>query len=144
MFKALDVELDNYMKSVVQPELFKTREEKIFALVLESLVGRFDTDTLKEVLIGYQFAEFEDIRGYIEGTRSRSEISKNPDYVYLLELREFFADHVKDVQRKIFGDAIKNPAINDLLPKYYDEKRIIGNGSILIIYSRNATPVLAS
>ena len=131
MFKALDVELDNYMKSVVQPELFKTREEKIFALVLESLVGRFDTDTLKEVLIGYQFAEFEDIRGYIEGTRSRSEISKNPDYVYLLELREFFADHVKDVQRKIFGDAIKNPAINDLLPKYYDEKRMVDSGKML-------------
>ena len=123
MLGVLDREIDEKMADLPNKEIFKTREEKLYGLLLESLVDKFNPADLKELLIGYQFAEFEDIKTYLEGTRAQAEQAKNPDYAYLLELREFFADHLKEVERKIAKEAETNSNIEKLLPEYYQQKR---------------------
>ena len=125
MFGVLDKEIDEKIANVPQKEIFTSREEKLYGLLLESLVGKANPEDLKELLIGYQFAEFEDIKAYLEGTRAQAEQAKNPDYAYLLELREFFADHLKEVERKIAKEAEGNPDIAKRLPDYYQKKRIL-------------------
>ena len=129
MLGILDNILDKHIENLPNKEIFKTREEKVYALLLESLVDKFDAQELKEVLIGYQFAEFEDIKTYLEGTRGRAGEAKNPDYAYLLELREFFADHVKEVERKISTEAQSNSDIAALLPAYYSQKTDLENSN---------------
>ncbi|MBU4370198.1 hypothetical protein KKG58_05650, partial [Patescibacteria group bacterium] len=123
MFEILDKDIDEKIAECQNKEVFKTREEKIYGLLLEGLAGRQNPEDLKEILIGYQFAEFEDIKAYLEGTRAQTEQAKNPDYAYLLELREFFADHLKEVERRIASEAQNNQEISELLPAYYQEKK---------------------
>ncbi|XOU94562.1 MAG: hypothetical protein ACNFW9_00685 [Candidatus Kerfeldbacteria bacterium] len=123
MLEVLDSEIEGRIIELPNKEIYKTREEKLYGLLLESLVGKFNSEDLKELLIGYQFAEFEDIKTYLEDTRAQAELAKNPDYAYLLELREFFADHIKEVERKIASDAVNNPEIAKILPEYYQQKR---------------------
>lgn len=123
MFNILDKEIEQKISFLSHQEIFKTREEKLYGLLLESLVNKFNSEELKELLIAYQFAEFEDIRNYLEGTRAQAEQAKNPDYAYLLELREFFADRLKEVERKIAQKAQESPEITKILPEYYQEKR---------------------
>jgi hypothetical protein len=110
------------MSSNLDPEVFKTREEKIYGLLLESLVGRFSPEKLKEVIIRYQMCEFEDIKNYIQQTHDNASQAKNPEYAYLLQLREFFADNIKEVQRSIAHEAQKNQAIIDATERYYKIK----------------------
>jgi len=110
------------MSLSLDPSVFRTREEKIYGLLLESLVGRFSPEKLKEVIIRYQMCEFEDIKTYIQETQDRAGQAKNPEYAYLLQLREFFADNIKEVQRSIAHEAQKNQAIIDATERYYKIK----------------------
>ncbi|MFC1655407.1 hypothetical protein ACFL3C_00905 [Patescibacteria group bacterium] len=121
MRRILDEEIDKRFQGAKNKEMFNTREEKIFALLLESLTGDLDPKELKELLIAYQFAEFQGIREYLDGTRDRAEQAKNPEYAYMLELREFFADHLKEVQRKVAKDAHENEDIVKILPDYFKQ-----------------------
>lgn len=123
MRQILDERLDKLLANNINKEILGNREEKIFALILELLTGKIDIEALKESLIAYQFQEFEDIRGYFEGTRAQSEKSKNPRYAYLLELRDFFADKLKDIEHHVVDLATRNPKLMEILPEYY--QRII-------------------
>ena len=119
MLKVFDAEIAKDAANLVPAEAFATREEKIFGLMLEQTAGRFSAQRFRELLIAYQYAEFQDIRDYIDGTRGRAEMSRNPEYAYLLELREFFADRLKDVARSISDRALANPALQARLPNYF-------------------------
>jgi len=122
MLNILDEDIEKLMVSMENGNVFKTREEKIYALILESFVGNIEPVKLREILIGYQFAEFQDIQEYLQGTQEQTKQAKNPKYAYLLYLREYFADHLKDVQRKIVQEAHENEDIMKLLPDYYKKK----------------------
>lgn len=117
-------------KKLEPAEAFKTREEKLFGLMLETAAGRYSSQAFKQLLIAYQFATFEDIRHYVEGTRGRSEQAKNPNYAYLLELHEFYADRLKEVSRHLSDRALKNPALQALLPRYHREISAKAQGTL--------------
>lgn len=119
MKKLLDEDLAKASGALKPPDAFKTREEKLFCLLLEHAVGRRSLEELKPFLILYQFAEFEDIRQYLEGTQGRADKAKNPQYAYLLELREFFADRIKDASRRLCDLAMANPLLVSRLPDYF-------------------------
>lgn len=134
MREILDKKIDELLRRAdlkSKEGIFVSREEKLFLLSLESVAGRFDPDDLKEVMIGYQFAEFEDIRNYLEGTRDRVGQAKNQDYAYLLELTEFFADRIKEVQRSVVQKSLENSRIKEILPEYYKEKSKLEGERIL-------------
>jgi hypothetical protein len=123
MLGIVDTELDALLAGTEHAATAKTREEKIFVLLLDSMSGDTTSVQLRSVLILYQMAEFEDVRGYLEGTRATSEKAKNPEYAYLIQLHEFFADNLKEVSRKICNDATENPEIEALLPEYFNKKQ---------------------
>lgn len=119
MLGLVDADLRTHANVIQPADAFSTREEKIFGLLLALSVGRASVSDVKPLMVLYQFAAFDDIRSYLEGTRGRAEQAKNPEYAYLLELREFFSDRVKDVARHVCNTALKNPAIAALLPEYF-------------------------
>lgn len=119
MIGLVDDDLRSHANAIQPADAFGTREEKIFGLLLALSVGRTSVSDVKPLMVLYQFAAFDDIRSYLEGTRGRSEQAKNPEYAYLLELREFFSDRIKDVARHVCNTALKNPAIAALLPEYF-------------------------
>lgn len=119
MLQIFDGELQKDAVNLQPQDAFVTREEKLFGLLLEQASGKYSSDAFKKMMIAYQYAEFEDIRQYVEGTRGRAEQSRNPEYAYLLELREFFADRLKEVSSRICERALQNPALQALLPEYF-------------------------
>lgn len=135
MLSMLDQQIAQHSACLSPAEAFTTREERIFGLLLESMTGGVSPEVLPELLIAYQFAEFEDIRAYLEGTRGRAESAKNPQYAYLLELHEFFSDRLKEVSRQIADRAMKNPQLAALLPQYFavlsqQERQKLDKGAI--------------
>lgn len=119
MLKHFDAELARETTTLQPPEAFVTREQKICGLFLEHMRGEYPAAKMKHMLLSYQYAAFQDIRDYLQGTRGRAEQSRNPEYAYLLELREFFADRLKDVARKVLESALQNPALQAQLPHYF-------------------------
>jgi hypothetical protein len=121
MFELFDQTLEKETAGIDYIDIFKTREEKIFSLILENMVNRISDDKLKEILISYYFIVDEDIRAYLESTRDQVAQSRNKDYANLGELREFFADRMVDLSRKITNGQ-KNEDILKILPGYYNQK----------------------
>ena len=130
MLKELDAELDEKVKVVLEkPEFLgtnakdlKLREEKMFILLLDQAYGdgRQGVDSLKSLSLRYEFALFEDIREYISGTSDRVSRAGNQEYALLCELNNFFADRVKEINRRIVETSINNPKIkDDLMPKIF-------------------------
>lgn len=123
MLAFFDQELASETANLTPAEAYTNREEKICGLFLQQMQGTYPLCKLMHVLISYQYAAFQDIREYLQGTRARVEQSRNPEYTYLLELREFFADRLKDVVRKILESALLNPALRAQLPQYFQRCR---------------------
>lgn len=119
MLAHFDGELTTESAGLQPPEAFATREEKLCGLFLEHMRGSYPADKFKRLLISYQYAAYPDIRAYLNGTRNRAEKSRNPEYAYLLELHEFFADRLKDVARTVMETALRNPALRQQLPIYF-------------------------
>lgn len=120
MRQDLDQQIDKGAAILKPKEAFITREEKLFGLFLETLCARFSDAEYQDLVISYQYIESADIRAYVEGTRGRAEQAKNPKYAYLLELREFFADRLKDISRLISDRALQNPRLVEILPRYFE------------------------
>jgi len=98
-------------------------EQKLFALVTESIISGKLVDEVKNLLIGYQFAKYEDIRAYIQGTTDRVSNARNKDYAYLGELHTFFADQIKEISRKMLGEADQDQWMQKVLPAIFEELR---------------------
>lgn len=98
-------------------------EEKISLLVLDSLYGKkkVEEEDLKNILISYEFAYFEDIRDYIQGTTDRVSRSSNPDYALLCELNTFFSDRIKEINKRVIESGFKNAAVAKVIPAYFDQ-----------------------
>lgn len=100
----------------------KTIEEKLFILMSESVYGSriIDQNTLKSLILRYEFTAFEDIRDYISGTSDRVSRATNVDYALLCELHTFFSDRIKEVNRRIVEAGWNNPSIVRLMPDYFE------------------------
>ncbi len=96
-------------------------EEKLFLLLAAVKYGKMKhlEPTVKQLLITYEFAYFQDVREYINGTNDRVNGSLNPDYSLLTELHSFYADRLKEINRKIIKSAWQNTAIQNYLKDVY-------------------------
>lgn len=98
-------------------------EKKLFAVVAGSIITGKMVDEVKNLLIGYQFAKYEDIRAYIQGTTDRVANARNKEYAYLGELHTFFADQIKEISRKMLGEAEKDEWLQKTLPAIFKKLR---------------------
>ncbi|MCB0352504.1 MAG: hypothetical protein KDD64_03240 [Bdellovibrionales bacterium] len=118
MLKLVEQEIDQIKKF---PATFRTVEEKLFGVFLLAQIGEVEPKALKRTLVGYQFARFENVQEYLNGTRAHAEKSKNPRYSYLLELSEYYADKVNDVVEAIAQKVSENPHLMRHLPDFYKQ-----------------------
>ncbi len=98
-------------------------DEKLFLLAVDTVYGTktIDQRQLKDLMIQYEFTNFEDIREYIRGTSDRVSRSTNADYSLLCELDNFYADRLKEVHRRIVESAWDNHTIAQMMPDYFKQ-----------------------
>ncbi|MCH7951108.1 hypothetical protein IH980_00005, partial [Patescibacteria group bacterium] len=107
----------------VDLEKITSTEERLFLLLVDAVYGEgsIDTADLKRLVIRYEFAYFEDIRDYIEGTNDRVGRARNPDYGLLTELHSFYSDRIKEVNRGLVRAALENPEVAKTFPQYFEQ-----------------------
>lgn len=98
-----------------------TPEERLFLILTDSIYGSrtFDSQVIKNLLITYEFANYEDITEYIAGTNDRVSRASNQDYALLCEVGAFYSDRIKEVNRMLIEKVWKNPEIAKLMPEYF-------------------------
>lgn len=101
----------------------QTIEEKIFLLLVDNTYGlnTNDEEAVKRLLIKYEFAYFDDIRQYVEGTSDRVSKANNQDYALLCELHSFFSDRIKELNRSLVRAGWDNSAISQAMPQYFSQ-----------------------
>lgn len=99
----------------------RTPEERLFLILTDSIYGTRSTDpaVVKNLMMTYEFANFEDVSDYIKGTNDRVARAGNRDYALLCELGQFYSDRIKEVNRRLVESAWNNPAIAKLMPEYF-------------------------
>ncbi|GEM_PF-4159306 len=94
-------------------------EERLLLVVGESLYNQsVPTDELKALLTLYQFAYYEDVRGYITGTSDRVRNAPNKDYALLCELHTLFSDRIKEVYKQLIGKAWDHPVVGHAMKEH--------------------------
>lgn len=98
-----------------------TPEERLFLILSDSIYGTktIESQVVKNLLITYEFANFDDISDYIAGTQDRVGRASNQDYALLCEVGAFYSDRIKEVNRRLVESAWNNPAIAELMPEYF-------------------------
>ncbi len=125
--------------------LFKTKEEneplleeKEFAnlnkneqaslLFLKALINEYPIEKLKELFLSrHQEHEGVSVEKTLEDLKTKAGSATNQEYAYLLSLREFFIDNIKETMSSILEEGLESPNIRPLLEKFYKEKRIYDN-----------------
>lgn len=100
-----------------------TLNEKLFLILADSMYGDgvIDRDVIKDLIITYEFATFEDITDYIAGTRDRVGRSNNQDYALMCEVDSFYSNSIKEINRIIVQEAWNNPTIASIMPRYFEK-----------------------
>lgn len=98
-----------------------TTDEKLFLILTDSIYGSrsIDPNAIKNLMITYEFANFEDISDYIAGTSDRVGRASNQDYALLCEVGTFYSDRIKEVNRRLVQAAWNNPTIVATMPEYF-------------------------
>lgn len=126
----LAAEVDIYMQTIVGSGAMNgidtasiSTEQKLFLIISESIYGNsgIKIEALKDLMVTYEFTHFEDVAGFINGTRDRVSRAANIDYALLCELSQFYKDKIKDVNKKLIESAYENPQITEHMRKYFDE-----------------------
>jgi hypothetical protein len=104
-------------------EDLKSTEEKLFALLVEARLGgensAVDLEVVKKMIIMYEFATFEDIREYINGTNDRVAYAQNRNYALLSELSSFYQDRIKEIYRRILEHSYTSDYVKSVIPLYF-------------------------
>lgn len=105
----------------VSLDSLSTVDEKLFLLMAEAEYGNSKVlkSDLKKLMISYEFAYFEDVRDYIQGTTDRVSKAGNADYALLCELDNFYSDRVKEVGRRIVEAGWDNQVLSEKMPEYF-------------------------
>lgn len=96
-------------------------DEKLFLILADSTYGDrlIEPSVVKDLIINYEFATFEDISDYIAGTSDRVGRANNQDYALFCEIGTFYSDRIKEVNRRLVQAAWNNPAIVTKMPEYF-------------------------
>lgn len=126
---SLDAQIAASLKQIIETggltgvdlNALKTPEERLFLILTDSIYGSktVDPKSVKDLLITYEFANFEDVRDYINGTNDRVGRSSNRDYALLCEVETFYSDRIKEVNRKIVEAGFSNPEAAKIMPQYF-------------------------
>jgi hypothetical protein len=76
----------------------ETKEEIILQAYSNFLTARMPRKALVELLALYEFITEPNLENYFLETTDRASKAKNKEYAHLLELREYFADKIRDTQ----------------------------------------------
>jgi len=98
-----------------------TLEQKLFIILSETTYGTppIEPREVKKLLFEYEFANFEDIREYIQGTNDRVATAQNRDYALLCEFHSLFADRIKEINRRLITAGWENTEIAKKMPAYF-------------------------
>lgn len=107
----------------VDLDTVSTLDEKMFLIMSDSIYGTrsINSAAIKDLLITYEFANFEDINDYIAGTNDRVGRANNQDYALLCEVGTFYSDRIKEVNRRLVQAAWNNPTIAAIMPEYFQK-----------------------
>ena len=99
----------------------KTLDEKMFILLADSVYTdkTVPNQELKDLILRYEFAFFEDVRDYIQGITDRVSQASNQEYALMCELHSFFADRIKEVNRRLVKAGWENQALKDKMQEYF-------------------------
>lgn len=131
IMSALQENIDKTLAEIVQKgglqgidlKALTSTEEKMFLVLTDSIYGTrsIDPKRVKDLVITYEFAAFEDISDYITGTSDRVGRASNQDYALLCEVGAFYSDRIKEINRRLVTAAYNNPQIADLMPEYFSQ-----------------------
>ncbi len=96
-------------------------EDKLFVITSESIYHhqKINPNDIKNLLITYEFVNFEDIQNFIQGTNDKVNQAKNKTYAHLCELNNFYSDRIKEVNKRIIESVSVNPQVSKLFPSYF-------------------------
>lgn len=96
-------------------------DQKIFILLADSIYNseQIPNNELKDLILRYEFAFFDDIRDYVQGTTDRVSLAPNQDYALMCELHSFFADRIKEINRHLVKSGWENQALREKMQKYF-------------------------
>ncbi|MCX6705751.1 MAG: hypothetical protein NTV24_01425, partial [Candidatus Woesebacteria bacterium] len=119
--KTLDEILEKGGLQNINLESVTTLDEKLFLILTDSIYGSrsVDSNAIKNLIITYEFANFDDISDYIAGTSDRVGRANNQDYALLCEVGTFYSDRIKEVNRRLVQAAWNNPTIVATMPEYF-------------------------
>ncbi|QQG44167.1 MAG: hypothetical protein HYW86_04905 [Candidatus Roizmanbacteria bacterium] len=126
--KNLGVNIDQYFTELVKRGVFEgidraslSVEQNFFLILSESIYHEngIDLNLLKDLMITYEFAYFEDIAGFIQGTNDRVYGASNRDYALLCELSQFYSDKIKEVNKRLVTAGFGNPQVEEQMKKYF-------------------------
>ena len=126
---ALQDSVDKTLQEILQKgglqgvnlESVATLDEKLFLILADSIYGSrsVGSGAIKNLIVTYEFATFEDINDYIAGTRDRVGRANNQDYALFCEVGTFYSDRIKEVNRRLVQAAWNNPTIAAVMPDYF-------------------------
>ena len=127
----LIVDVDEHLKEIksmgglegIDISQLENIDEKIFLLLVDSIYGtrQIGEEDLKKLILRSEFAFFDDIRAYIQGTTDRVSQANNQDYALMCELHSFFADRIKELNRRAVRMGWENKSIGSLMPTYFKQ-----------------------
>ncbi len=101
------------------------KNEQAGLLFLKTLVNEYPIEKLKELFLSrHQEHEAVSAEKTLEDLKTKAGSATNQEYAYLLSLREFFVDNIKETMSSILEEGLESPNIKPLLEKFYKEKRI--------------------
>ena len=106
----------------VDLEKITTNDEKLFLILVDSVYGgkSINNKVIKDLFLTYEFANYEDVSEYINGTNDRTRRASNQDYALFCEVEAFYSDRIKEVNRRLVDSAWNNPVIATQMLKYFD------------------------
>jgi hypothetical protein len=81
-------------------------ERRIASRMIDVLLEKADRDAVRADLLRYHVLTSAHELEYLQGTRDRASRARNRDYAYLLIMREFFADRLRDTTAALAGRVI--------------------------------------
>lgn len=120
----LHQQADKLLSNINLPDITLSKlsiEDKLFIITSESIYHhqKINPDDIKNLLITYEFVNFEDIRNFIQGTNDKVSQASNQTYAHLCELNNFYSDRIKEVNKRIIESVSINPEVNKLFKTYF-------------------------
>jgi len=120
----LHQQADKLLSNINLPDITLSQlsiEDKLFIITSESIYHhqKINPDDIKNLLITYEFVNFEDIRNFIQGTNDKVSQASNQTYAHLCELNNFYSDRIKEVNKRIIESVSVNPEVNKLFQTYF-------------------------